>query len=61
MALDPRTRKYLPKILTSQREIWRFWDGIKESCLEEARATRITREEEYIDAEVGRRAENLMV
>ena len=51
MALDPRTKKYLSKVLTNHREIWRLWDDIKESCLEEARAARIT---------IGR-AENHMV
>jgi hypothetical protein len=61
MALDPRTKKYLPKILTNNTEIWRLWDDTKESCLEEARTARIMREEEHVDAEVERRAENLAV
>ena len=61
MALDPRTKKYLPKILTRHQEIRRLWDDIMESCIEEARATRMRRGEERVDAEVGRRAENLMV
>ena len=61
MALDPRTKKYLPKVLTNHREIWRLWDDIKESCLEVARAARIPAREEHADMEVGRRAENHMV
>jgi hypothetical protein len=61
MALDPRTKKYLPKILTSHREIRRLWDDIMESCIEEARATRMLGVEEHVDAEVEVRAQNLMV
>jgi len=61
MALDPRTKKYLPKVLTNHRETWRLWDDIKESCLEVARAARIPAGEENADMEVGRRAENRMV
>jgi len=65
MALDPRTKKYLPKILTNHREIRRLWDIIKESCLEEARTARILRagEEERIDvvAEQRARANNIIV
>jgi hypothetical protein len=61
MALDPRTKKYLPKILTSHQEIRRLWDDIMESCIEEARATRMLGVEEHVDAEVEVRAQNLMV
>jgi hypothetical protein len=61
MVLDPWTKRYLPKILINHRELRRMWDDIMESCIEEARATRMRRGEERVDAEVGRRAENLMV
>jgi hypothetical protein len=29
MDIDSGTKKYLPKILTHQREIWRLWEDIK--------------------------------
>jgi hypothetical protein len=61
MALDPRTEKYLLKVLTNHRETWRLWDDLKESCLEVARAARIPAREENADIEVGPRAENCMV
>ena len=65
MALDPRTKKYLPKILTNHREIRRLWDDIKESCLEVAKTAMIQRvgEEECIDvvAEQKARANNIIV
>ena len=61
MALDPRTKKYLPKILTNHREIRRLWDDIEEFCLEEARTTRIPRAEDHVDGEVERGAENPIV
>jgi aryl-alcohol dehydrogenase-like predicted oxidoreductase len=64
MALDPRTKKYLPKILMNQQEIRRLWKDIEESCLEEARATgipRVLNDEEDVDVEVGRIEENPIV
>ena len=64
MALDPRTKKYLPKILMNQQEIRRLWKEIEESCLEEARATgipRVLNDEEDVDVEVGRIEENPIV
>jgi hypothetical protein len=60
MALDPRTKKYLQKILTNGRDVWRLWDDIKKSCLEGARATRIPATEEHGDMQARQRAENQM-
>jgi len=35
--------RYLSSIFPNHREVWKLWDGIKESSLEEARKTRIPR------------------
>jgi hypothetical protein len=45
MALVPRTKKYLTKIL-NHRDTRLLWDDIKECCLEEATAARIANQEE---------------
>lgn len=35
--------RYLSSVFPNHREVWKLWDGIKESSLEEARKTRIPR------------------
>ncbi len=58
MVLDPRTKKYLPKILTNAREVWTLQNENKESCLEVARGTRNPENQQLIAMEGMQRAEN---
>jgi hypothetical protein len=60
MALDPRTKKYLPKIL-NHRDRRLLWEDIKECCLVEARATRIENQEEDEEIDAAGANDNLPV